>query len=193
MAKTAGGVRGVRGGSAKPNKQIRAIAAAEAYISRNRYETAVAYDNKGNLLLNKKGGSRTVHFTNNEVTRLKDAVFTHNHPSALGQTGIRAIGTSFSHQDLTFAVNANLKEMRAATPTYTFSVKRPKNGWGVSPKQVKAAYDRAERKVKREMKKYFNKVGRTRTAIDRANTSYYNRINRLVADEFGWEYSHKRR
>ena len=146
MAKTSGGVRG---GSGKSNKQSRAIAVAEESIRHNRYETAVAYDSKGNLLLNKKGGSRSVSFTKDEIAKLEDSVFTHNHPSALWQTGIRAIGTSFSHQDLTFAVNANLKEIRAVTPTYTFSIKRPKNGWGVSPKQVKAAYDRAERKVKR--------------------------------------------
>ena len=190
MAKTSGGVRG---GGGKPNKQSRAIAVAEESIRYNRYETAVAYDSKGNLLLNKKGGSRSISFTKDEIAKLKDSVFTHNHPSSLGQTGIRAIGTSFSHQDLTFAVNANLKEIRAVTPTYTFSVKRPKNGWGVSPKQVKAAYDRAERKVKREMNKYLNKVGRTGTSYDRANVSYYNRITKLVADEFGWEYSHRRR
>lgn len=190
MAKTSGGIRKGRNNN---NKQSRAIAVAEESIRYNRYETAVAYDSSGNLLLNKKGGSRSIYFTKDEVTKLKDSVFTHNHPSALGQTGIRAIGTSFSHQDLTFAVNANLKEIRAVTPTYTFSVKRPKNGWGVSPKQVKSAYDRAERKVKREMNKYLNKVGRTGTSYDRANISYYNRITKLVADEFGWEYSHRRR
>ena len=189
MAKTAGGVRG-RG---KPkNKQDRAIAVAEGYIRRNRYETAVAYDSKGNLLLNKKGGSRSVSFTPEEIAKLKDSVFTHNHPSALGQTGIRAIGTSFSHQDLTFAVNANLKEIRAVTPTYTFSVKRPKNGWGVSPKQVRTAYNRAERAVKKEMDKYLNIVGRSNTSYDRANASYYNQINKRVAKKFGWEYSHKK-
>lgn len=189
MAKTSGGVRG----SKSNNKRDRAIAVAEETIRNNRYETAVAYDSKGNLLLNKKGGSRSVHFTGSEVENLKDAVFTHNHPSALGQIGVRAIGTSFSHQDLAFAVNANLKEMRAVTPTYTFSVKRPKNGWGVTPKQVRAAYDRAERAVKREMDRYLNIVGRNRTSYDRANASYYNQINKRVADKFGWEYSHKRK
>ena len=134
-----------------------------------------------------------MHFTYNEVARLKDSVFTHNHPSALGRTGVGAIGTSFSHQDLTFAVGANVKEMRAVTPTYTFSVKRPKNGWGVSPKQVRAAYSRAERAVKKEMDRYLNIVGRSQTSYDRANASYYNQINKRVAEKFGWEYSHKRR
>lgn len=94
---------------------------------------------------------------------------------------------------MTFAVNANLKEISAVTPTYTFSVKRPKNGWGVSLKQVKSAYDRAERKVKIEMKKYLNKVGRTGISYDRANISYYNRITKLFADKFGWEYSHRKK
>lgn len=191
MAKTSGGVRG--GGSKSNSKQSRAIAVAEATIRNNKYETAVAYDSKGNLLLNKKGGSRSVRMTSNEISKLKDSVFTHNHPSALGKTGIRAIGTSFSHQDLRFAVGTNLKEIRAVTPTYTFSVKRPKNGWGVSPNQVKRAYDKAEKEVRREMDKYLDRVGRTKTSYDRANASYYNQINKRVAEKFGWKYSHKRK
>lgn len=64
---------------------------------------------------------------------------------------------------------------------------------GVTPKQVRAAYDRAERAVKREMDRYLNIVGRNRTSYDRANASYYNQINKRVADKFGWEYSHKRK
>lgn len=192
MAKTSGGVRTFGKGKYR-SKQSIAIAIAEETIRRNKYETAVAYDSKGNLLLNKKGGSRTVRFTNSEIAKLKDSVFTHNHPSALGARGIMAIGTSFSHQDLTFAVGTNLKEIRAVTPTYTFSIKRPKNGWGVSPQQVKAAYNRAERAVKREMNKYLDKVGRTKTSYERANVSYYNQINKRVAKQFGWEYLHKRK
>lgn len=192
MAKTAGGVRGQDRDKFK-NKQGRAIAIAEETIRHNRHETAVAYDSKGNLLLNKKGDSRAVRFTNGEIARLKDSVFTHNHPSALGRTGVMAIGTSFSHQDLTFAVHANVKEMRAVTPTYTFSVKRPETGWGASPQQVRAAYGRAEKKVRREMDKYLDRVGRTKTSYDRANVSYYNQINKRVAAEFGWKYSHKRK
>lgn len=192
MAKTSGGVRGTGNGKSK-SKQSMAIAVAEATIRQNKYETAVAYDSKGNLLLNKKGDSRVVRFTNSEIAKLKDSVFTHNHPSALGAKGIMAIGTSFSHQDLTFAVGTNLKEIRAVTPTYTFSIKRPENGWGVSPKQVKTAYDRAERAVRRERDKYLEKVGRTKTSYERANVSFYNQINKRVAKKFGWEYLHKRK
>lgn len=191
MAKTSGGVRGSSGNKSN-SKQSRAIAVAEATISRNKYETAIAYDSKGNLLLNKKGGSRSVRFTNSDIAKLKDSVFTHNHPNALGEKGLRAIGNSFSHQDLTLAVNANVKEMRAVTPTYVFSVKRPKNGWGVSPRQVKAAHAKAEREVRRELDAYLNKFGRTQTTYDRANAVYHNRINKRVADKFGWKYSHKR-
>ena len=57
---------------------------------------------------------------------------------------------------------------------------------------MKAAYSRAEKEVRMEMDKYLNKVGRTRTSYDRANASYYNQINKRVADKFGWKYSHKK-
>lgn len=48
MAKTSGGVRG--GGSKSNSKQSRAIAVAEATIRNNKYETAVAYDSKGEFV-----------------------------------------------------------------------------------------------------------------------------------------------
>lgn len=49
------------------------------------------------------------------------------------------------------------------------------------------------KKVKREMDKYLNKVGRTQTSYDRTNASYYNQINKRVARKFGWKYSYKRK
>ena len=67
MAKTSGEIRG--GGGKNRSKQERAIAIAEETIRRNKYQTAVAYDSKGNLLLNKKGGSRSVRFTNSEIAK----------------------------------------------------------------------------------------------------------------------------
>lgn len=189
MAKTSGGVRGNNFHKSRLRKVLKE---SEGIIRRNRYEGAIAFNSKGELLLNKKGGSRSVSFTQNEIRLLKDSIFTHNHPSSLGQKGIMAIGSSFSHQDLTMAVNANVKEIRAVTPTYTFSMRRPKNGWGTSTKSVKSAYDKASKAVRKEMDGYLKKMGYTQTAYNRANVSYWHQVNKRVAEKFGWDYSKHR-
>lgn len=140
MAKTSGGVR-------KENGISKTLKASESSIRRNKYESAIVIGKNGNILLNKNGGKRSVSFTKEEAAKLKDAVFTHNHPSALRASGIMRIGNSFSADDLVTAVKTDVKEMRAVTPTYTFSMKRPKGGWGASPKQVRSAFMRIKSKV----------------------------------------------
>lgn len=61
----------------------------------------------------------------------KDAVMTHNHPNAeMGNTLAAQIGLPFSNDDLERAVRYDMKEVRAVTPSYTYSIRRPKNGWG---------------------------------------------------------------
>ncbi len=188
MAKTSGGVRGSKS-EAKLRNQLRI---AEGKIRRNKYESAIILDSKGRIVLDKRGARYSVGFTQDDIDKMKDMVVTHNHPRALGKTGIAAIGHSFSMQDIVLAVNANVKEIRAVTPTYTFSLKRPAKGWGVSPKQVEVAYREAGKEVKMEMRKYLNKVGRTQSSYDRVDASYYNQINKRLAAKFGWIYSHKR-
>ena len=57
-----------------------------------------------------------------------DKIVTHNHPG----------GASFSHQDIEGMVTNNMKEMRITAKEFTYSMKRPKGGWGATGKNAGA-------------------------------------------------------
>lgn len=104
----------------------------ENIIRKNkRFETAVAFDDDGNILFEKKGGPRSVSFTPKEVAQFENTIFTHNHPSghSYPEGSILRIGNSFSAADIILSIRNNIKEIRAVTPNYTFSMKRPSDGW----------------------------------------------------------------
>ena len=86
----------------------------------------------------------------------KDAVVTHKHPSGQGKTGWKAIGNSFSGADLSTAIEFDMAEIRAVTHKYTFSMKRPKGGWGVSKADFMRAYTDTNNQVHREFEDYIN-------------------------------------
>lgn len=201
MAKTSAGVRssssGRQGGA--PNgatekgytqKMARNITLAEGTIRNNRDESMFVFSSDGDLMRTFAGKGASVRFDPKKVP--ENSIITHNHPRALGQKGIKAIGSSFSQSDIVSAVSTNAKEIRAVTPTYTFSVKRPKGGWGGSPESIGRAFSKAEDEVDIEMRRYFSKVGRTQRNYDRANATFYHKVMQKMSKQYGWIYSKKR-
>ena len=70
-------------------------------------------------------------FRISDLVKSKDAILTHNHPNAeMGGTMAARVGLPFSNKDVENAVRYDQKEVRAVTPNYTYSIKRPKDGWG---------------------------------------------------------------
>lgn len=188
MAKTSGGIRN----NYHSNNLRKALKSTEGSIRRNKYESAVVYDTKGRIILKNKGDYKSVSFTDEDIAKMANSIFTHNHPSALGKKGIKAIGNSFSWQDLNIMVKGNVREMRAVTPTYTFTIKRPKNGWGISHNKIEPSFNKIKRSVDKDMIKYLNDRGWSETALARANTLAYHKINKLMAKKYGWEYSKRK-
>jgi hypothetical protein len=191
MAKTSGGVRGGNNSNGQSKVQ-KALQVHEAQIRNNNYESAFVVNDNGETLLAKMGKQYKVEFSRGELKNMKDAILTHNHPRSLGAKGIRAIGNSFSREDIMLAVSANVKEIRAVTPTYTFSVKRPKGGWGASYKTIGGDYERANDAVFREMKSYLNKQNWSESAIARVEVTHFNRVMEKLSKKYGWKYSHKK-
>lgn len=108
----------------EPAGERRELFRAERRIALDQHrETAVAFNEKGEMLLNKQGEKSSVFFHATEIAKVKNAVFTHNHPS----------GRGLSIEDLNFAEQADLREMRAVGDNehgkFTFIIKRPKDGW----------------------------------------------------------------
>ena len=112
------------------------IEKVENEIRNNKsFETAVAFSEEGNIIIDKRGKAFSVGFSKEELLKMKDTVMTHNHPRGwkYADGSLGRIGSSFSPEDIILAIKGDLAEIRAVTPLYTFSMKRPEKGWGATP------------------------------------------------------------
>lgn len=110
---------------------VEAARAVESEIWKKPIEYAHAFNPDGSVTLSKSGDESSVYFSESELLRLKDTVFTHNHPSGLKYPASdpRHEGTSFSMPDVGLSIRHDLAEMRAVTPVWVYSLKRPTSGW----------------------------------------------------------------
>ena len=154
------------------------------------FETSVAFDSKGNAVLDKRGYSKSVEFSEFEKKKLKDTIFTHNHPGGWKKEEgtIGRIGASFSRQDITFAISNDVAEIRAVTPTYTFVLKRPEKGWGISYIDANNSYLSMESKVMSELSKIIEKSGYSDESMRRANILHNHLIMKRFAKKHHLEY-----
>ncbi|MFJ1490511.1 hypothetical protein [Capnocytophaga canis] len=156
------------------------------------FETLVVLDKNGNALIDKRGEATSVSVTPNEIFLMKDNVVTHNHPrgwrSPEGTLG--RIGSSFSFEDISLAIKADVAEIRAVTPLYTFSMKRPEKGW-VKMLTLKREYELIEQQVREEM---FSIIGKKKgilqkEAIKRAESMHYHLIWKRFCEKYNIEYT----
>lgn len=180
------------------------MAKTEAKIKTMKTERIYAYDANGKEISHSKKG------TSNQTIlpygyNYKDAVLTHNHPGkSLHDTIAGRIGRSFSGADIRTAVMQNASEIRAVTGNYTYSIKRPKGGWGINSRKEA---DNAAREITRKHQGYYNEYSRQAKQdyymrrigkkevlekYDRADVVGVNRALREVAKKYGWDYSRKR-
>ena len=153
MGRNSGGVRGGKGtgrnnsgkGSTEDgytSKMVKNILGMENRIRQNRNESLHVFDSKGNLIESIGGKGAEVSYKGHRIPQ--NSILTHNHPKSLGARGIRRIGNSFSIEDIVSAVSLNAAEIRAVTPTYTFSLKRPKGVEGAHLVKRKGESDEEE-------------------------------------------------
>ena len=94
---------------------VAVIKKTEDFLREQKIEHGYIIDKDGNILLKKKGTKSSVTLTADERTKLKDNIFTHNHPGEMQQ--------AFSMGDIDTLVIDELYEMRAVTPKYNYSAK----------------------------------------------------------------------
>lgn len=204
MGKSSGGVRsGANGGGPKnpvknlkgateagyTDKMVRNIVGIEQNYRMNKDETLHIFSPTGDLIRSIGGKGAKVIAPIGSIP--EDVILTHNHPRSLGSKGINRIGNSLSGDDLFTAVARNAREIRAVTPTYTFSMKRPKGGWGVSEKRLRSEYRKAYKSVDLEMREYLAKHNYSAASVARANATFYHKLNKRLAAQFGWDYTKK--
>lgn len=170
-------------------KMVKNIVGMEQKYRRNKDETLHVFNSKGDIVSSIGGKGAQVVFDPKKIPA--NSILTHNHPRSLGTNGIRRIGNSFSSDDIRSAIEVNAKEMRAVTPTYTFSVKRPKGGWGVSADVASKAFADANRTVSKQEHSYLTKTGWNESNIARAEVTHFHKVMKILAKKYGWDYSKK--
>lgn len=148
-------------------------------------------DRIGSTITTYVGNSDTVKFDDHEMDMMRadgNVVLTHNHPIEAFGDAASVIG--LSPDDLTFAAEADLKEMRAIVAHesgyYTFSVERPKDGW-----PHPAAIDVFLRKDKKLGKLYSALLPRMKLSNEvsrQINLAGSHARTKIIADHFGIKY-----
>lgn len=183
--------------------QRAALTKEENRIRNYRTEHAVVIDEDGNVNPNGNpmvgnGTSSRVRIDSSKIPA--NSVVTHNHPST-GPGLAGQVGSAFSGQDIQTAANRNLREIRAVTPGYTYSAKRPANGWGFKGSDFNREYIRLyERYIQEDGAKITTMLRRnggiTRSDADtynaRLNTVTANRVMRELSAKYGFTYTRRR-
>lgn len=165
------------------------IANTESEIRLNKkFETGVVFDKNGNILIDKRGAKYSVSFDNDELLKMKDSILTHNHPRGWGypDNSLERIGNSFSPDDIYLAVNWDLAEIRAVTPNYTFRMKRPDNGWGISFEELQKMVNQENKNIRSE---FGNRINKGTLTPSQASTVHFHTLWKRISTKNGWDYS----
>lgn len=182
-----------------------ALAKTESKVRTLGTERIYAFDKNGKEIAHSTKGTKSSTSLPANVS-IKDAILTHNHPGAgLNKSTIAgSIGRSFSGTDIATTIRGNAAEMRAVTGTYTYSIKRPKNGWGISDaKQAQKIGNSIHNKMNRLYRSYKQKAEKAyydgkisfvqlRATRERADVLSAHKALQETAKKYGWNYTRKR-
>lgn len=167
-----------------------AVSEAEDKIRAQRYETAHVFGPNGEPLFSNDGGKDYVNFSDAAIANIKgkNATLTHNHPGGWDypKNDPRHASNSFSLEDARMAVAADLAEIRAVTPTRTYSLRRPSSGWDG------AKMERAYAAVNRETRRTFtDRIQHGQMTIAEAEAQHTHTVWQQVAAAIGAGYSYE--
>lgn len=164
------------------------LASIENDIRKNKnFETAVIIDSKGNVLLDKRGQARSVSFTLDEAKLMRNNILTHNHPGGwrFPEGSMLRIGNSFSDADILTAIRNNMLEVRAVTPNFTFTMRRPEKGWP----NWNEAKDRMKELDFELTRDFFKRINTGKTTMAKCEVVHYHTLWKRFAHEFGITYT----
>lgn len=193
-SRSGGGDASMRHLSQAAQKTLRA---EEEAIRRQRVEYGMVMDENGNVIwkgTDNRQGSVSIK------ANAENRIVTHNHPPQISSKNMadRADGGgSFSKQDLMYAANANVSEMRAVIGRYSFSIRRPKTGWHKGGWEGDKfynnnayAYRKAKQTVDKRIKAYYKSAGgKGSSAGRRVSSTYWHLVNKEYAKIQGYTYT----
>ena len=152
------------------------------------FETGVLFDRNGNVVIDKRGAKYSVAFTDEECAKMNDCVFTHNHPRGWQEPekSLGRIGNSFSPADMYLAIAHNVSEMRAVTPNYTFAMKRPEEGWGITISKFEKLVNRENNKLRVE---FTARINNNTLSPTMASVVHYHILWKRISEKMGWNYT----
>ena len=175
------------------SKALKVVESYEEKIRNDSYETAIAVDPQGNVLVNNKGGVDYVDFSTADMKKMtgKDVILTHNHPNAdnLPDSDPRSKGLSFSEMDIFTASKIQAKEVRAVSSGYTHSLKpSPEDGWDVEywDKILGPVYKKHEREV---YSQYSRRVFWGTMSYEKAGVNFHHEVIKRTAKQLNLQYS----
>jgi NAD+--asparagine ADP-ribosyltransferase len=152
------------------------ISTVEGSIKSNKSESAAVYVN-GNQILFKDGKKNYVQFTTAEVQAMKGGVLTHNHPS----------GTSFSDADVALISKHKLKEIRAVSTQYTYSLSGKGNG--TSAADAIKMYNSESMRI---IPIFRQKIMKGEMTVEEATKTHAHEILSTIAPKLGYKYKRTR-
>lgn len=152
------------------------------------FETGVLFDKNGNVVIDKRRAKYSVEFTDEECAKMKDCIFTHNHPRGWQEPekSLGRIGNSFSPADMYLAIAHNVSEMRAVTPNYTFAMKRPEEGWGITISKFEKLVNRENNKLRAE---FTARINNNTLSPTMASVVHYHILWKRISEKMGWSYT----
>ena len=152
------------------------------------FEPGVLFDKNGNVVIDKRGAKYSVEFTDEECAKMKDCIFTHNHPRGWQEPekSLGRIGNSFSPADMYLAIAHNVSEMRAVTPNYTFAMKRPEEGWGITISKFEKLVNRENNKLRAE---FTARINNNTLSPTMASVVHYHILWKRISEKMGWSYT----
>lgn len=138
-------------------KRKKALADVEGKIRKQEYESACVIDKEGNQLLFKDGEKTEVSFNWQEVSLMKGATLTHNHPSS----------STFSVEDVKIFVNRELQEIRAVGSNGNTHILRRVNEVKNTAFEFNTTnYEKESKFIESYIKKYSNSVRKAQADLD---------------------------
>lgn len=116
------------------------LRSVERQIARAPVEVAFVFNQQKQLTVSRLGTVDLVRFTAAELSKMQDCILTHNHPRR----------GPLSREDVEFAHDYDLSELRAVSGRCIFRLLRPVAGWNRA--RLAEVWDSEERKVVRQFR-----------------------------------------
>ena len=150
-------------------------------LRRQMYENIYIVDGKGNVIYNQKGNVASVYFDNETALKFKDKTLIHNHPNGgVKYNDIRAVGNSFSSDDVAEVVSCDMNSIVAVTQTYKYVMERPASGWGITATDIREKYGSIYKELRN---KYRDNLTSKRKIV------LQHMVMKRLSEQIGFKYS----